>query len=437
MEQKAYKKIVNAWVMYDWANSAFATTVMAGFMPVYFRALAVSAGLSEVNATSTWAFVTTFALILIAILAPGMGYMADRMAGKKVFLTVFAVLGAVASILLFLPHGDMYRLAGLIYVIGNIGFAGANIFYNALLPHVAKEEDLDQVSTKGYALGYLGGGILLILNVVMFIFPEIFGLPDQEWGVRLSFVTVGLWWLGFSIPLWRHVKEPPTAYTDKVGFSTALRSGFKELARTFKLIQTFPEAFKLLLAFWLYNDGIGTIIKMAVAYGDEIGIDQAGMIGALALVQFVGIPFSFAFGWMARKIGAKTSVLIGLGIYAVISLGGYFMEVAWHFWVLAFMVGLVQGGTQALSRSMFGAMIPKKRSGEFFGFYSMSDKFAGVVGPFVFGAVGTLTGSSRFGIVSLVIFFIVGGLLLTRVNTTKGVQDARAAEAADAAVAAA
>jgi len=430
MEERNYKKVVNAWAMYDWANSAFVTTVMAGFMPVYFRAMATSAGLSEVNATSAWAIVATIALIIVAVLAPGMGYMADRMSSKKRFLTVFAVVGAVASILLFLPHGDMYKLAGLIYIVGNIGFAGANIFYNALLPHVAKEEDIDQVSTRGYALGYLGGGILLVINVVMFIYPEWFGIPTQEWGVRLSFVTVGLWWLVFSVPLWRHVQEPPTIYKEKVGFGPALSAGFKEMANTFRNIQKFPEAFKLLLAFWLYNDGIGTIIKMATAYGDEIGLGQSQMIGALALVQFVGIPFSFAFGSMAKKIGAKTSVLIGLGIYTLIALGGYFMESEVHFWILAFLVGLVQGGTQALSRSMFGTMVPKERSGEFFGFFSMSDKFAGIVGPLVFGAVGTLTGSSRFGIVSLVIFFIGGGVLLTRVNTKQGIADAKAAEVA-------
>jgi UMF1 family MFS transporter len=351
-----------------------------------------------------------------------MGYIADRMAGKKRFLTFFAVVGSLGSIALFLPHGSQYRLAGTIYVIANIGFAGANIFYNALLPHVAREEDIDQISTKGYALGYLGGGILLILNVVMFMFD----IPSAETSVRWSFVTVGIWWLLFTIPLWRHVKEPPTVYEETIGFVPAIGASFKELARTFKKIRKYPEAFKLLLAFWLYNDGIGTIIKMAVAYGDEIGIDQTGMIGALALVQFVGIPFSFAFGWMAKKIGAKTSTLIGLGIYALISVMGYFMATAWHFWVLAFMVGLVQGGTQALSRSMFGAMVPKNRSGEFFGFYSMSDKFAGIFGPLVFGAVGTMTGSSRFGIVSLVFFFLIGGFLLTRVDTEKGMAQAKA-----------
>jgi UMF1 family MFS transporter len=423
MENKLYKKITNAWVMYDWANSAFATTIMAGFMPVYFRVLAEAGGLGDVQATTVWSYFTTIALIIVAITAPPMGYMADRMAGKKRFLTIFAVVGSVASILLFLPHSGQYKLAGTIYVFANLGFAGANIFYNALLPHIAREEDLDHISTKGYAMGYLGGGILLLINVAMFML-------GGEMGVRLSFVTVGLWWLGFTVPLWRHVKEPPTAHEEKVNFGTAFKLSFQELARTFKKIQQYPEAFKLLLAFWVYNDGIGTIMKMAVIYGGEIGIDSTGMIAALALVQFVGIPFSFAFGSLAKKIGPKTSTLIGLGIYAVISVGGYFLEKTWHFWVLAFMVGLVQGGTQALSRSMFGSMVPKERSGEFFGFYSMSDKFAGIVGPLAFGTVGALTGSSRFGIVSLVVFFLVGGLLLTRVDTAKGVADAKAVEAA-------
>jgi UMF1 family MFS transporter len=430
MEDKSYRKIINAWSMYDWGNSAFVTTVTAGFMPIYFRALATNAGLSEVNATSAWTFVAAIALIFIAFLSPGMGYMADLMARKKRFLTIFAVIGAIASILLFIPHGDMYKLAGAIYIFGNIGFAGANIFYNALLPHVAKEEDIDQVSTRGYALGYLGGGILLIINVLMYMNPGWFGIPDAEWGVRLSFVTVGLWWLVFTIPLWRHVKEPKTTFSQTIGFGEAFRKGFQEMANTFRNIRKFPEVFKLLLAYWLYNDGIGTIIKIATAYGDEIGIGMTDMIGALILVQFVGIPFSFAFGSMARKIGAKTSVLIGLGLYTLISIGGYFMSTATHFWILAFFVGLVQGGTQALSRSMFGMMVPKERSGEFFGFYSVSDKFAGIFGLMVFGAISSLMGSSRFGIVSVVIFFVSGGLLLTRVDTKKGIADARAAEAA-------
>ena len=427
MKDKVYIRAVNAWSMYDWANSAFATTIMAGFMPIYFRTMAGRAGYSGVEATSAWGYVTTIALLIVALLAPSMGYMADRMAGKKRFLTVFAVVGALASIALFIPKGDMFTLGGAIYIIGNIGFAGANIFYNALLPHVAKEDEIDQVSTRGYALGYLGGGLLLIINVLMFQFPHLFGIPDQELGVRLSFVTVGLWWLGFSIPLWRHVKEPKTPYAESIGFGKSLTEGFREIARTFQKIKQYPEAFKLLLAFWVYNDGIGTIIKMATAYGDEIGIGQTEMIIALIVVQFVGIPFSFAFGAMAKRIGTKTSILLGLGVYFLISVGGYFMSNEIHFFILAFLVGLVQGGTQALSRSLFAAMVPKSRSGEFFGFFSMSDKFAGIVGPLVFATVGALTGTSRFGIVSLVIFFLLGGFLLTKVDEKKGIETARQA----------
>lgn len=426
MEDKSYKRKINAWVMYDWANSAFATTIMAGFMPIYFGAMAEASGMEPQEATSAWGYVVTVALLVVALLAPGLGAMADRMGGKKRFLTIFAVIGALFSILLYIPHGSMWKLGGIIYIVANIGFAGANIFYNSLLPHVARRNDIDQVSTKGYALGYLGGGILLVINALMALKPELFGIPDIGMATRLAFVTVGLWWLGFSIPLWRHVQEPEVEFEEKMGFGKALRTGFGEMAKTFQKIRTYPEAFKLLLAFWLYNDGIGTIMKMATAYGREIDIAQEMMIGALALVQFVGIPFSFLFGTLAKKIGAKTSILVGLGVYTLISIGGYFMTTAVHFWILAFMVGLVQGGTQALSRSLFGAMIPKKRSGEFFGFFSMSDKFAGIVGPLVFAVVGTLTKTSRFGIVSLVIFFIFGGLLLLKVDEKKGISQVAA-----------
>ena len=420
MEEKTYKKRINAWVMYDWANSAFATTIMAGFMPVYFAAMATESGMTGQEATSAWGYVTTIALLLVAVLAPGMGAMADKMGGKKRFLTFFAVFGAICSILLYIPNGDMYKLGGLIYIGANIGFAGANIFYNSLLPHVAKKEDLDKVSTKGYALGYLGGGLLLLINALMAMQPKMFGIPDGAMAARLSFVMVGLWWLGFSIPLWRHVPEPVVENQEQLGFGKALVTGFGEMAKTFAKVKRYPEAFKLLLAFWVYNDGIGTIMKMATIYGSEIGINSTLMIGALALVQFVGIPFSFWFGSLAKKFGTKNMILAGLGIYALISVGGYFMNTAVHFWILAFMVGLVQGGTQALSRSLFGAMTPKNRSGEFFGFFSMSDKFAGIFGPLVFAGMGALTGSSRFGIVSLVIFFVGGGLLLLKVDEKKG-----------------
>ena len=429
MDLKEYKRRINAWSMYDWANSAFATTVMAGFMPIYFRTMAENAGLMGEKATSAWAFTTTFALILIAVLAPALGVMADRMAGKKKFLTVFAVLGAVASMALFIPNGDMYTLAGAIYILGNIGFAGANIFANALLPHIAKKEDMDQVSVKGYALGYLGGGLLLIINVVMFMYPEWFGIPDSEMGVRLSFVTVGIWWILFTIPFWKYVPEPKTAFKEKASFRKAFGIGFKEMAKTFQKVKQYPEAFKLLLAFWLYNDGIGTIIKMATAIGDEIGLDQSSMIGALALVQFVGIPFSFAFGGLAKKMGTKKAILLGLGVYCLISIGGFFMSETWHFWVLAFMVGLVQGGTQALSRSLFGRMIPKAKSGEFFGFFSMSDKFAGIFGPMVLGFVALFSGSSQVGIASLIVFFVLGAIMLLRVDEEKGFKDAEVVEA--------
>jgi UMF1 family MFS transporter len=420
-----YRKAKRSWALYDWANSAFVTTIQAGFMPLYFAAMAVAAGLTDQQATSAWGYVSSLALILIAVMAPALGYLADRTGSKKLLLSVFAVIGALASITLFVTQGDMYVVAGAIYIVANIGFAAANIFYNALLPHVAKDDEIDQVSTMGYALGYLGGGLLFAVNAFMAISPETFGLPSVGLATRVSFVMVGLWWLLFTIPLWRNVHEPVIEGHVTVSFGKALSEGFRELANTFRNIRLYSEAFKLLLAFWVYNDGIGTIIKMAVIYGSEIGIGDSDLILALLLVQFIGFPMTFGYGWLAKKIGTKTSILLGLGVYTFISIMGFFLAAPWQFWTLAVLVGFVQGGTQALSRSMFGAMIPKNRTGEFFGFFSMSDKFAGIVGPLVFGLAGTLTGSSRFGIVSLIVFFIGGGLLLLRVNPEKGMQEAK------------
>jgi UMF1 family MFS transporter len=246
---------------------------------------------------------------------------------------------------------------------------------------------------------------------------------------RISLASVALWWLIFSIPLWRNVSEPPRKIFEGERDRNPIRAGFKRLAETFKEVQKYSELFKFLVAFWLYNDGIGTIIKMATIYGNEIGIGQTDLIGALLMVQFVGIPFSFVFGWLARKIGTKKSIYISLGVYTLITIGGYFMKNAVHFWILGFSVALVQGGAQALSRSLYGRMVPKAQSAEFFSFFSVSGKFAGVFGPFLFGLVSQLFGNSRLGIVSLIVFFISGGLLLTRVDEQQGIQVAKDADA--------
>jgi len=425
VKDKAYRKVINAWSMYDWANSAFATTIMAAVLPVYYSAIAQPA-LTRTQSTAYWGYTNSIALLLIALISPILGTIADYRGQKKTYLTYFAFGGITATALMFFITTGDWLLASILFILGNIGFAGANIFYDSLLPHIAKKDDIDQVSTRGFAFGYLGGGILLAVNLAMITFS-----PDHLTGLmtRLSLVSVAVWWLIFSIPLLRRVPEPPGKILPDEKLINPVKAGFLRLRDTFREVTKYSELFKFLVAFWLYNDGIGTIIKMATIYGAEIGIDQTSLIGTLLMVQFVGIPFSFAFGWLAKKIGTKSSIYLSLGVYTLISIGGYFMSTPVHFWMLGFAVALVQGGSQALSRSLYGRMVPKAQSAEFFSFYSVSGKFAGIFGPLVFGLVSQMMGNSRLGIISLVIFFIAGGLLLTRVDEEEGIRVARQTDA--------
>ncbi len=427
MKDKTHRKIINAWCMYDWANSAFATTIMAAVLPTFYQAVA-GANLEGNLATVYWGYTNSIALLLTAILAPVLGAIADYSGTKKRFLAGFATLGIVFTCLLVLISTGDWLLASILFAVATVGFAAANIFYNALLPHVAGPDEIDQVSTKGYALGYLGGGVLLAINLAWILSPGTFFLSDAASASRLSFLSVGIWWALFSIPIFRHVPEPPSTAGAQPNVHP-VRGGFNRLGQTFRDLRRYRELIKFLVSFWLYNDGIGTIITMATIYGAEIGIGQSDLIGALLMTQFVGIPFSFLFGRLAKRLGAKPSIYLALAVYTGISIWGYFMTNAWEFWALAFLVGLVQGGSQALSRSLFGSMVPKGKAAEFFGFYSVSSKFAGIAGPFVFALVGQLTGSSRLSIVSIVFFFIAGGLLLTRVNEKEGIRVARAEDA--------
>jgi len=409
--------------MYDWANSAFATTIMGAVLPTFYSEVA-GANLEPVQASGYWGYTNTIAMLLVAVAAPILGAIADHSGAKKRFLGGFAGLGILFTAFLVLVSTGDWLMASAFYILGRIGFSGANIFYDSLLPHVAHPDEIDQVSTKGYALGYLGGGLLLVVNLAWIMKPEWFGLPGAELASRLSFLSVAVWWALFSIPLFRRVPEP-LFIRERGESASPVKAGFQRVGRTFREIRHYRELFKFLLAFWLYNDGIGTIITMAAIFGKEIGIGTTDLIGAIVAMQFLGIPFSFAFGWLARRLGTKRSILLALGVYAIISIGGYFMQTSLHFWILAFLVATVQGGSQALSRSLFGRMAPKAKTAEFFGFYDVSSKFAGIVGPALFGVVGQLTGSSRLSIVSLIVFFIVGGGLLLRVDEEEGIRVAQ------------
>lgn len=426
MDEKQHKKAIFGWTMYDWANSSFATTIMAAVLPVYYANVAAS-NLPDSLRTAYWAYTTTISIVLVAIFGPILGAMADFGGSKKKFLTIFIILGATATALLFFVGSGDYMLASTLFVFASLGFSGSIVFYDSLLPHVAGPDEIDQVSSRGYAMGYLGGGILLAINLVMIMATK---GETSLLMTRLSFVTVGIWWIVFSIPLWKNVPEPPRRLIQEAEKgSSPLKASLLRLADTFKKVKQYNQLLKFILAFWLYNNGIGTIIVMASIYGKELKFSDITVIGTLLMVQFVAMPFAFLFGWLAKKIGTKKAIYISLIIYACIAIAGFFMQQEWHFWLLGFAVATVQGGSQALSRSLFGRMVPKSQSAEFYSFFGVSEKIAGAVGPLVFGLASQWLGGGRVGIISLIIFFILGGGLLTLVNEKEGIEVAQAEEA--------
>ncbi len=415
-DERRKKQIINAWCMYDWGSSAFSTTIEAAVLPAYFGQI-TEGYLEDYMATSMWGYVNSAALLVNALLAPILGSLADYTASKKKLLTIAAAVGILATALMFFINTGDWGLALVLFFFGTVGLGVSYIFYDALLSHIADEEERDYVSAKGYALGYLGGGLLLAVNIAMIWF-----LTEDNLGYRLSFLSVAIWWAIFTLPLLRRVPEPPASTEGvEVGLNV-VKASLQRLQQTFREIRKYRELFKFLIAFWLYNDGIGTIIKMATIYGAEVGIGALDMVGALLLTQFVGIPFSLLFGKFGRRVGTKRAVMIGLGWYALIAVLGYFLSEAWHFWALAFAVGMVQGGTQALSRSLYSQMAPKARSAEFFGFYDISSKFAGIIGPLLFAVVSQIAGEGRLSILSIIIFFLGGIYLLSRVDEAEGIR---------------
>jgi MFS transporter, UMF1 family len=412
---------LRAWAMYDWANSAYFTSVITAIFPIYFSKVA-AADLPPKVASARFSLVTTIALAIAALLGPILGALADVRPWKKRLLATFMLLGVATTFGLYAVGRGDWQLGALLFVLGNVGVMASQVFYDALLPHVAGPDEVDRVSTAGYALGYLGGGLLLALDVAMILWPGTFGLADKVAAMKVSFVTVAVWWLLFSLPVLMRVREPavrPTATPQ------LLRTTFAQLGHTLRELRRFRQAWIFLLAFLIYNDGIGTIIRLATTYATSIGIPIEAQIPAVLIVQFVGIPCTFLFGSVAGKIGTRAAIFLGLAVYVVASVFGYFMHSTLHFYLLAGMIGLVQGGVQALSRSLFSRMIPAERSGEFFGLFSVFEKFAGILGPLVFWLALETTGSSRSGILSVIAFFVVGAALLARVDVAAGERAAR------------
>lgn len=434
---------LRAWAMYDWALSGLQTVITTAIFPIYFVRVA-AAHLPGSGGTQLYARANTIAMLIVAVLSPILGAITDYKGNKKAFLAFFTVIGASGAAAMFFIHRGDVVLASSLFIVALIGGSGCLVFYESLLPHLASPQEMDRVSTAGYALGYLGGGLLAALNLLWIQRPAWFGLPsgenlsesDATLPVRLAFMSVAVWWILFSIPLFRRVPEPPRKLeSDEQAAMNPIRAALQRVMETLRELRRYRNAFVMLVAFLLYNDGVQTIIKMAAAYGTEIGIGQGALIAAFVLVQFVGVPCAFLFGWIASRTGAKPAIFAGLLVYIVITILGYFMDSATDFFVLAILVGTVQGGTQALSRSLFASMIPPHKSGEFFGFYSIFEKFAGIFGPLLFDLTIAATGTSRNAILSVIAFFIAGAILLHLVDVEKGQQEARSAEEGTRAVA--
>lgn len=422
---------LRAWALYDWANSAFMTTVITVFYPIYFAQTAkldpsLGGGLTPGEVTARFANATTIALAVIALVSPFLGLLADRYAVRKKMLAACLLLALFTTAGLGLAPVGASMLSLVLFGLANVGASGSFVFYDALLPHVARPNEVDRVSSAGYALGYCGGGLMLTLNVAMVLKPEFFGLGDALNAMRWSFVSVAVWWAVFSLPLFLTVDEPPSS----VGAEGSQSEGISGLVATFRDLMRFDQAMLMMLAFLIYNDGIGTIIRMTTAYGTEIGIDQSTLIKAILVVQFLGIPCTFLFSALAAKTSTKAAIGVALGVYGVVTWVAYTMHTATQFWILALLVALAQGGCQALSRSLFASMIPERQSSQFFAFFGVAEKFAGVLGSGIFAVIVGMSGSGRQAVLSLVVFFIIGGALLAKVDAVKGRAQAIAANEA-------
>ncbi|MDE1462496.1 MFS transporter [Spartinivicinus poritis] len=416
----ANRKSIWSWALYDWANSAFATVVMAGFFPIFFKQF-WSSGVPVTESTYQLGMINSVASLIVVAMSPILGVIADQLGRRKGLLLLFACFGAVMTGGLYWVEKGEWQVAAALYVCALIGFSSANLFYDALLPIVSPSDWLDRVSALGFALGYLGGGLLFTMNVWMTLKPEVFGLANSADAVQLAFLLTALWWILFSMPLWLFVKETNQTLSTPL---KSLTGGFKQLRQTLRKIHQLPQTYRFLIAYWLYIDGVDTIIRMAVDYGLAIGLDSNDLITALLLTQFIGFPAALVFGRIGERYSPRTAILLALTVYIMVTLYSIWMHSAWQFYLLAGVIGLVQGGVQALSRSLYSRLIPVKQTAEFFGFYNMLGKFAAVLGPILVGWVTILSGSNRIGILSILLLFLLGGYLLLRVDVSNGEKQA-------------
>jgi UMF1 family MFS transporter len=410
------------WCLYDWANSAFATVILSAVLPVYFVSLAPEAGIpvfwsaAPVQTTAFWGYTVSLSMVIVALTAPGLGNLADRRNWRRPLLILFCLLGSLATSGLFFAGPGQYLLAAGLFIIGNIGFASGNIFYNAFLPRLATGHEADRLSARGFAFGYVGGGLMLLIVFLLIQQHTLFGLADKGVATRLGFLFTGIWWLGFALPTFAWIREEQQANTHVQPLRTP-----HDYLRAIKDLRSYPDLARFLIAFLLYNDGIQTIIAVSAIFARaELGLTTGTILGCFLMIQFVATPGALLFARLAGRFGSRATILVTLVAFTAISCYAAIMRSATEFWILGFFVAIVLGGSQAISRSLFSSMVPEARSAEFFGFYAISSKFASIFGPLLFALLIDLTGSNRIAIFSLAAFFIAGIALLLTVNVERG-----------------
>ena len=411
------RRPVLSWALYDWANSAFATTVLAGLFPIFFKQH-WNTGVDVTVSTFRLGLANSSAALIVAFLAPMLGAIADRAGARKKGLIVFALIGALATTSLYFIGAGRWVEAAIVFAGASVGFAMSNMFNDSMIVDVSNDAEMDVVSGYGYSLGYLGGGLLFAFNVVMVLQPELFGLDGKDAAVRWSFLSVAIWWMLFTIPLILFVHEKPTA--DRQPLRLAIGAGLRQLRNTVRHLGQYRPALFFLLAYWLYIDGVFTVIKLAADYGLSLGFQDTDLIKALLLTQFVGFPSALAFGWLGARIGADRGILLGLLVYIGTSVWAYYLESLWQFYTMAVLIGLVQGGVQSLSRAYYGRLIPHDMAGEFFGLFNMVGRFAAVIGPIMAGTAVLISGNARMEIIAIVPLFLIGGGLFFLVRTADG-----------------
>jgi UMF1 family MFS transporter len=427
------KREIFGWAMYDFANSAFATTILAVIFNQYF-ATVVAGGEKGVelfgfklHGASLFTFSVSLSMAISAVLAPFLGAVADASGLKKKFLIAFCYIAIPFTGLLYFVHAGNYWRGAIFFIIANIGFAGGNVYYNAFLPEISTDRNIGRISGLGWALGYIGGGALLAVNLIMLRYPGWLGLPAGYFTVQDCFLSVALWWLIFSFPTFLLLKERSRGTLLSSG-RNYFTEGYRRLRHTFQRIKTFRELTKFLVAYLIYNDGIETVIIMASIFGAEVlGMETGEIILFFLMIQGIAFLGSLVFGYLADAIGNKNTVMISLGIWSLIVIWAFRLGVFWEakteYWILGVLAGIVMGGSQAASRSLQGIFTPPTNSAEFFGFFAVSGKFASVFGPLIYGILIALTGSVQSGILSVLFFFIVGMGILWTVDEKKGLEE--------------